>query len=190
MRDIDEFYSEDIDEIYNYDDQIEIEPEYYCLTAYLGEDEDEDIILKVLVFIRIEDGKICLINNPGIGFVEYNDIEGENSPMIEDSFIDIETMIDAGQQNGNIYGLLLTDHVEDIFEAVDYEETFEMDYDDEFFNNQKFEHIFESTKYIFNEDFIKNISLNIARSNRKINASLNLGIIISEEDEDDEIEEF
>ena len=122
-------------------------------------------ILKVLVFVRIEDGKICLINNPGIGYVEYDE-RGNNSPMIQDIFRTIENIIDAGQINGNIYGLLLTDNVEDIFEPIDYEDVFEIDYDEEFFNNPDFEYILTNTKYIFDEDFIRNISLNIVRNKK------------------------
>jgi len=186
----DEIYQaieDSIAEEFIYDDNITRDYEYIGICANLGDMQDEEGDVIVLVFIRIEDGIVYLINNPNIGYEKYKE-NGLNINMLKNVFNDTEDMINAGENFGNIYSLLLQYDTYNVFESIDYEDVFEIDFDEQFFTNPEFREIFENTKYIFNDDFIKNINLILSKKSRnKIEARISFGIY--DEDESD-IEEL
>jgi len=188
MSDIYEFFADDdIVEEYIYENDISRDYEYIGICANIGQDEYDGNVFDmiVLVYIRIDDGVVYLINNPNIGYEKYKE-NGRNIDMIKNVFKDTEDMINSGENFGNIYGLLLENNKYDVFQAVDYEEIFEIDFDEEFFNNPEVEEIVSNTKYIFNDDFIENINLILSRNarNNKIEASISFGICDNNEDSD------
>ena len=108
--------------------------------------------------------------------------------MLKNVFNDTDDIINS-QNNKNIYGLLLQYNASVVFQPVDYEEIFEIDFDEEFFNNPEFQEMFENTKYIFDYDFIKNINLVLSINSRnKIEAKISFGIY--ENTDEDCIEEI
>jgi len=169
------------------DDNITREYEYIGICANLGDTHNEDVDMLVLVFIRIEDGVIYLINNSNIGYEKYKE-RGQNIDMLKNVFDNAEDMFNAGENFGNIYSLLLQYDKYNVFQAIDFEDTFEIDFDEEFFNNPEFEEIFENTKYVFNDDFIENINLVLGKtSNNKIKAHISFGITEEYESDIEEI---
>ena len=167
------------------DDNISRDYEYIGICANIADENEDDII--VLIFIRIADGIVYLINNANIGYVKYKE-RGRNIDMLKNVFNDTDDIINS-QNNKNIYGLLLQYNASVVFQPVDYEEIFEIDFDEEFFNNPEFQEMFENTKYIFDYDFIKNINLVLSINSRnKIEAKISFGIY--EDNDEDSIEEI